>query len=364
MTSPSSNEAAPSLFDPLVFRSGLRAPNRMVLAAMTNQQSHPDGSLSDEELSWLVRRAEGGFGTITTCAAHVAKDGQGWPGELGVFDDTLLPGLTRLAGALRERGVASLVQIFHGGVRADRSLSGVQPWSSIEGEGARAGTEDDIRRVIDQFAAAARRSQQAGFDGVEIHGAHGYLITQFLSANNQRSDGWGGDLAGRARLGREVMRAVRAATGPGFTVGVRLSPEDFGNAKGMDLDESVQTARWLCDDGADFIHVSLWRALVKSKKYPEEHALPRFRAALPPEVPVLAAGSIWTRAEAEELQALGADGVALARAAIVNPDWPKDARGEGWEPKRPPVTVAELEARALSPAFAGYMKQWKGFVAD
>jgi 2,4-dienoyl-CoA reductase-like NADH-dependent reductase (Old Yellow Enzyme family) len=107
------------LFDPLVFRSGLRAPNRMVLAAMTNQQSHPDGSLSEEELRWLVRRAEGGFGTVTTCAAHVAKDGQGWPGELGVFDDALLPGLRRLAAALRERGAASLVQIFHGGVRAE-----------------------------------------------------------------------------------------------------------------------------------------------------------------------------------------------------------------------------------------------------
>lgn len=352
------------LFDPLVFRSGLRAPNRMVLAAMTNQQSHPDGSLSDEELRWLVRRAEGGFGTVTTCAAHVAKDGQGWPGELGVFDDSLLPGLRRLAAALRERGAASLVQIFHGGVRADRSVSGVQPWSATEGDGARAATEEDIHRVIAQFAAAAVRAQEAGFDGVEIHGAHGYLITQFLSAHNQRSDGWGGDLVGRARLAREVMRAVRAATRPSFTVGIRLSPEDFGNAKGMDLDESVQTARWLCEDGADFIHASLWRALVKTKKYPDQHALPIFRAALPADVPLLTAGTIWTRDEADQVLALGADGVALARAGIVNPDWPKEARGEGWEPKRPPLTVAELEARALSPAFAGYMRQWKGFVAD
>jgi 2,4-dienoyl-CoA reductase-like NADH-dependent reductase (Old Yellow Enzyme family) len=353
------------LFEPLVFRSGLRAPNRVVLAAMTNQQSHPDGSLSEAELRWLVRRAEGGFGTVTTCAAHVAKDGQGWPGELGFFDDALLPGLSRLAAAVRERGAVSLAQIFHGGVRADPSVSGSQPWSASEGEGARAATEDDIRRVIAQFAAAAVRAQEAGFDGVEIHGAHGYLITQFLSATqNRRTDEWGGDLAGRARLAREVMRAVRAATRPGFTAGIRLSPEDFGNARGLDLDESVQTARWLCDDGADFIHVSLWRALASSKKRPDAHALPLFRAALPAEVPLLTAGTVWTRAEAEQVLALGADAVALARAAIVNPDWPNDARVEGWEPKRPPVTVAELEARALSPAFAGYMKQWKGFVSD
>lgn len=354
-----------SLFDPLVFRTGLSAKNRVLLAPMTNQQSHEDGTLSDQELAWLASRADGGFGAVITCAAHVAKDGQGWPGELGVFDDAHVPGLARLADALRARGAASIVQIFHGGLRADVTVSGAPAWSASDDEGARPATEEDLSRVVGQFAAAAARAEAAGVDGVEIHGAHGYLLTQFLSATqNRRRDRWGGALEGRARLIREVTRAVRARTKPSFTVGVRLSPEDFGNAKGLDLDESLQTARWLADDGADFIHASLWRADLPTTKRPDEHAVPLFRAALPRDVKLLAAGAVWTRAEAERLLSLGADGVALGRSAIVNPDWPLRAADHGWSPRRPPVTIDELCARGLGLRFAEYMRRWKGFVAE
>ncbi|MEO7361852.1 MAG: NADH:flavin oxidoreductase [Gemmatimonadaceae bacterium] len=355
----------PSLFSPLEFRTGLTARNRVALAPMTNKQSHEDGTLSDDEFNWLVSRADGGFGLIETCAAHVAKDGQGWPGELGIYDDAHLPGLTRLASALRDRGAASIVQIFHGGVRADQSVSGQQPWSASALEGARAATDDDIARVIQEFAAAARRAQQAGFDGVELHGAHGYLLTQFLStAQNERTDTWGGSLENRARLMREVARAVRAATTPNFTVGIRLSPEDFGNAKGLDVDESTQVAQWLADDGIDFIHLSLWRSALNTAKYPDKHPIPIFRTALPRDVAILVAGAVCTRAEAETLLALGADCVALGRSAIINPDWPLRAEHEGWVPQRPPVTIEELLQRGLNPTFANYMRNWKGFVAD
>jgi 2,4-dienoyl-CoA reductase-like NADH-dependent reductase (Old Yellow Enzyme family) len=106
---------------------------------MTNKQSHDDGSLGDDELRWLCSRADGGFGVVMTCAAHVAKDGQGWPGELGVFNDALLPGLATLASALRERGAVSVAQIFHGGLRADPAVSGTMPWS--------ASAADDVREA-------------------------------------------------------------------------------------------------------------------------------------------------------------------------------------------------------------------------
>ena len=354
-----------SLFSPLTFRTGLTASNRVVLAPMTNKQSHPDGSLGDDELQWLCSRAEGGFGVVMTCAAHVAKDGQGWPGELGIFEDTLLPGLTALATALRERGAVSMVQIFHGGLRADPTVSGAMPWSASAADGIREATPDDLARVVEQFAAAALRAKRAGFDGVELHGAHGYLFTQFLSAEqNRRTDPWGGPLENRARLLRDALRAVRARVGPAFTVGVRLSPENFGNAKGLDLDESVQTARWLAEDSADFVHLSLWRALEPTAKRPSEHALPIFRAALPSDVAIIAAGALWTRSEAERVLALGADAVALGRSAIVNRDWPVRARQDAWQPRRPPVTLDDLRAEGLSEAFAGYMRSWKGFVQE
>jgi 2,4-dienoyl-CoA reductase-like NADH-dependent reductase (Old Yellow Enzyme family) len=353
-----------SLFDPLVFRTGLSAGNRIVLAPLTNMQSNADGSLGEDEFRWLTSRADGGYGIVMTCAAHVARDGQGWQGELGVFDDALLPGLRRLALALRERGAVSIVQIFHGGVRADRAVTGVSPWSASEGEGARAATEEDLHRVIREFADAADRSRTAGFDGVEIHGAHGYLFTQFLSTTqNRRTDAWGGPLENRARLLRETMRAIRARMGSSFTVGVRLSPEDFGNAKGLDLDESIETARWLADDGADYIHLSLWHALDNTTKRPETNAVPLFRSALPRDVIVLAAGAIWTRADAERVLAFGADAVVLGRSAIANADWPRRAADPAWEPQRPPVTIDALVASGLSPRFAESMRRFKGFVA-
>jgi 2,4-dienoyl-CoA reductase-like NADH-dependent reductase (Old Yellow Enzyme family) len=190
------------------------------------------------------------------------------------------------------------------------------------------------------------------------------VLGQFLSALNARSDGWGGPLDGRARLVREATRAVRAAVPAGFLVGVRLSPEDYGNARGLDLDESLQVARWLCDDGADFIHVSLWDAKRNTRKRPEEHALPAFRAAIPKDVALVVAGGIWTRADAQAAFALGASAVALGRAAIANPDWAARVADAHWEPRRPPLTVAELGERGLSPEFAGYMRAWKNFVAD
>jgi len=354
----------PSLFEPLVFRTGLTARNRVVLAPMTNMQSHVDGSLGADELRWLSSRAEGGFGVVMTCAAHVAKDGQGWQGELGVFDDALMPGLTGLATALRDLGATSILQMFHGGLRASAALTGVTPWSASEGDGNRAATSDDIPRVIGQFADAAARARRAGFDGVEIHGAHGYLFTQFLSAiQNRRTDEWGGSLDNRGRLVRETMRAVRARVGSSFTVGVRLSPEDSGNARGLDLDESVQTARWLADDGADFIHLSLWQSQANTAKRPDVHAITLFRAALPSDVRILAAGSVWTRGEAEEVLRKGADAVALGRSAVINADWPLRAADPEWTPRRPPVTIDWLRAGGLSPAFAEYMRRWEGFVA-
>jgi len=359
------------LFQPLKLRCGLVIPNRIALAAMTNLQSQPDGLLAEDEYTWLARRADGEFGLIATCAAYVALDGKAWPGELGVDRDACLPGLTRLATRLAARGMTAMVQLFHGGVRADPALTGEPTWSASTWtedtpgfEPPRVASIDDITRVIDQFAAAAARCEAAGFNGVELHGAHGYLLSQFMSRTmNPRTDGWGGDLVGRARLVREIARAVRARVSARFAVGVRLSFEDFGNARGMDLDDNLQIARWLAEDGVDFIHASLWDVTRNSAKRPEEHVLPQVRAALPSQVALVAAGKIWSRQDAEAVLAKGADMVALGRSAILNPDWPKQVRG-GADIKLPPITRAELHERGVSPLFAGYLTKWKNLVAD
>ncbi|MGD0676699.1 MAG: HisA/HisF-related TIM barrel protein [Polyangiaceae bacterium] len=250
------------------------------------------------------------------------------------------------------------------------SLIGETPWSATAFAApglapARAGTEGDIERVIADFGAAAARAHRAGFAGVELHGAHGYLLGQFLSATiNTRVDRWGGSLEGRARLVRAATRAARAAVPASFTVGVRLSPEDRGNAVGLDLDESIQVARWLAEDGADFLHLSLWDASQNTRKRPEDHPLPLFRRAVPADVAFVAAGGIWSRQQAEAVLDRGADAVALGLAGIANPEWPARIREVGWEPRRPPLTIAELRGLGLNETFAEAMRNWKGFVAD
>lgn len=359
-----------ALLEPFRLRNGVLARNRTWLAPMTNQQSGEDGTLSEVELRWLEMRAAGGFAVVETCAAHVSADGKGFSGALGVHEDRLLPGLMRLAATVSSHGALGIVQLFHGGMRAPSSLTKQQPWSATDrpqagAEQTRAGTEADIARVIAQFCGAAVRASDAGFAGVELHGAHGYLFCQFLSATiNTRTDSWGGSLEGRARLLRETVRAVRSAVPRRFVVGVRLSPEDLGNAQGLDLDESLQIARWLCDDGIDFLHLSLWDAQANTHKRPDEHPLPLFRRVVPLEVPIIAAGGVWSRADAEALLDKGAAAVALGRAAILNPDWPTRIAEAGWEPRRPPMTVAELAERGVSEGFANYLRHWKGLVTD
>lgn len=359
------------LLSPVRFRNGVEARNRVALAPLTNTQSHADGSLSDDEFRWLVRRAQGGFGVVETCAAYVSRGGRAWEGELGVDADEKLAGLARLGNALREAGAVGLVQLFHGGVRAGSKTTGAQPVSASswteetpDFETPRAATAEEVDGFVADFTRAAVRAEQAGFHGVELHGAHGYLLGQFLSATmNRRDDAWGGDLAGRARLLRECLRSIRAAVRPDFVVGVRISPEDYGQAKGLDLDENLTLARWLCDDGADFLHLSLWDIRRNTRKYPDRHALPMFREVVPAEVPLVVAGHVWTRADAGWALAHGADLVALGRSGILNPDWPREVVDPAWEPARPPMSPEDFVRRDVSPRFVEYLKKWKNFVA-
>jgi len=356
-----------NLFDPIRFRNGIVAPNRIALAALTNSQSHEDGTLSEEELHWLNLRTEGGFGIITTCAAHVSKLGQGWPGALGFCDDHQINGLTRLSNDTHQRGGLLLAQIFHGGLRADKTVCGGRPISSSDGgpDGARATTEQDIQDVIEDFARAAERAHAAKMDGIEIHGAHGYLFTQFLSATeNCRVDQWGGSYENRARLLRRVVQAVRSRVPASFVVGVRISTEDGGNARGIDLDESLQLARWLTDDGIDFLHLSLWDSFKMTTKRPAEHALDLFRCVVPTDLPLFAAGQIWDRKDAQKVLDLGADVVALGRSGILNPDWPKKIADASWEPKRLPVTPKYLSEVGLAPVFINRLRIRPGFLDE
>ena len=152
-----------------------------MLAPMTNTQSHDNGALSDDEFTWLTKRSIGGFWVTTTRAAHVQEVGRGFAGQLGIFSDALLPGHHRLASAIRTEGSLAVIQLHHAGLRSPQTrISGapVAP-SAHENSGARALTTQEVENLRDDFVAAAVRAQKAGYDGVQIHGAHGYIIAQF-----------------------------------------------------------------------------------------------------------------------------------------------------------------------------------------
>ncbi len=325
-----------------------------------------------DELLWLCRRAQGGFGLVETCAAFVSREAKGFVGQLGVATDAHDEGLATLARSLETEVTVPIVQLYHGGERSPSALTGARPWSAIASkqdpathpDAAREGTTHEIEQAVEDFVRAAERSKRAGFAGVEVHGAHGYLLCQFLSRNNARQDGWGASLEGRGRMVREIVRGIRARCGSEFLVGVRLSPEDFGFAAGMDLDESVTFAQWFAEDGADFVHLSLWDHAKPCQKRADEDIIALFRRALPSDVRILVAGKIWTPAEARSVLTRGSDMVSLGRSAILNPDWPMDARTSGWAPERGPLSASELESMAISPRFVEYLKRFKSIVRE
>ena len=350
--------------------TGVSVRNRTVLAAMTNKQSEEDGTLSDEEINWLLRRAEGGFGIITTAASHVHPSGKSWEGEMGVWGDHHIARLKELAEGIRERGATSLVQIFHGGLRAPRSLTGEQPVSASTNlekgveEGCRELSDSEIRELAVSFGEAAERCERAGFDGVEVHGAHGYLICQFLGTRtNRREDRWGGGLEGRSLFLREVLREIRSRTSEGFLVCVRISPE---HDVGVTMTDSLQLAGMMVEWGMDLLHISCWDAFTGAQGDPDDPRTitRRFREALGDEVPMISTGAVWDSSDAQFVLDEGADLVGVARVAIAHSNWASGAEAGGYSPQRPPFTPEHLLEQGLSPVFVDYMRRWKGFVTD
>ena len=351
-------------------RTGTKMRNRAVLAAMTNKQSHPDGALSDAEINWLLLRAEGGFGIVTTAASHVTPGGQGWVGELGVWGDHQIPGLTKLAAGIRERGAVSMAQIFHGGMRAPEELTGEQPISASENPcteahcgHSREVSSEEIEGLITAFGDAAARCAAAGFDGVELHGAHGYLICQFLGDDtNRRDDEWGGDIRSRARFLLRIIAEVRARVPDDFLLGVRISPEY--RKIGVRIEDSLSLSQMLVEAGIDFLHISCWDCFVPPSDFPEDPRMITewFSEELSGSVPIISTGAIWDSSQAQEVMDMGADLVGVARAGVGHSDWASHAADPEYRPARPPFTPEYLAGQGLSKPFIEYMRNWKGFV--
>ena len=348
----------PAPSDPLHLDHGPTWRNSIALAPLTNRQSHDDGALSDDEIAWLTARAVGGFGLVMTAAAFVAPAGHVWEGQLGVANDDHLPGLRRLERNLRAAGACSSVQLHHGGRRAERAITGMAaqcPWDDPAHD-AVAMTLDDIQLTIADFVAAAVRAEEAGFDGVELHGAHGYLLGQFMdSTRNHRTDAYGGSLDNRFRIVQEVMEGVRAATGDGFQLGLRLSPEGFG----IPLVDGREYARRALDSGLlDYLELSLWDVFMSPRKGGDGLLIDHFVDLPRGSTKLGVAGKVLSTKDAQWCMDSGADFVSVGRGAIVHHDFAAQAvAGEGFVARPLPVSVEVLRQESVGPAFIDYLME-------
>lgn len=340
---------------PVQLAHGPSWANRYALAPMTNKQSHDDGTLSEAEYRWLVARGAGGFGVVTTCAAYVADTGRTWTGQLGIASDRHLPGLTRLAEGLRATGARSLAQLHHGGVRADPALAeGVVSPFDDPATGTSAMSSDDVGRMVSDHVAAAVRAEQAGFDGVHVHGAHGFLLAQFLDRRNGRGDGYGGVLAHRMRALMEVLEGIRSATGDGFQLGVRLSPE----AAGTPLDEGREVAREVLASGVvDIVDMSLRDVFSTPHGVDDDGLLIDAFTSLTRGATVLSvAGRVLSAQDAAWCLDRGADVVTIGTGAILHHDFAARALADpGFRARSQPVSRAALRAELVSPPFLEYL---------
>lgn len=351
---------------PIRFQCGSIMKNRFMLAPLTNQQSFEDGQLSEDEFRWLTMRAQGQFGLVMTCASHVQEIGKGFSGQLGIFSDDHIGGHKRLTSKIKEYGSLALIQLHHAGMRSPSDLIGQAPVcpSANEKTGARALSLQEVKQLRDDFVYAAVRAKKSGYDGVEVHGAHGYILSQFISKEiNKRTDDYGGSLGNRSRLLFEIIEGIREACGKNFILGVRLSPEKFG----MELSEIKKLCSQFAEEAKiDFLDISLW----DSFKLPEDShfqnitLLEHFTSLDLKQVKLTVAGKIRNGQEVRQILDAGVDFVTIGRSAILHHDFPvKVIENPDFKSIETPVSKEYLHNEGLSDTFISYLGRWPNFVA-
>ncbi|NWF56354.1 MAG: FAD-dependent oxidoreductase [Syntrophaceae bacterium] len=321
----------PRLIQPFHLKN-LTLRNRMVMAPMLSRLCDPDGIVSQKLIDYYAERAKGGVGLIMVEYCYIdEKESKANQGQLGVYSDQLIAGLGDLAEAIQEWEAKAVLQICHAGRCTSAKNMGRQPiapspMASYTGEMAREMTAEEIEAVMDSFAEAARRAKTAGFDGVELHGTHGYLMAQFMSPyTNRRADAYGKD---RGLFALRTLERVRAKVGFDYLVGYRMSGEEFIEG-GVTLEEAKAFARRLEQGGIDYLHVSggiieVGERFVIPMYFPKGYLLHLAEGIKKSvKIPVIAVGAIHDPSLAEEaLRRKQADLIAMGRGLIADPELP------------------------------------------
>ena len=323
-------------FDTFTFPSGAKARNRFALAPMTTYASNDDLTLSKEEEIYYNSRAKD-LGIVITAATAVSKNAQAFPNQISIRDERYLDSMKRLASAIKKEGARAIIQLHHGGrmnvpglvanqdivsassVKANRDYAVVPRELKIS----------EIYDVIDDFCNATKLAIEAGFDGVELHGANTYLIQQFFSPHsNRRSDEWGGSLENRLRfpmtLVDRVLEVKNKYAHKEFIVGYRFSPEELENP-GITLDDTLYLVDHLLSKKLDYLHVSLgnYRATSIRDENDQQFIVEKLTEVIQGRMPLIGAGSIDNVEHAKDALNLGYDLLALGMACLADKDMVK-----------------------------------------
>ncbi|MDO3410547.1 NADH-dependent flavin oxidoreductase [Saccharibacillus sp. CPCC 101409] len=348
------------LMEPFRFKEGMEARNRIVLAPMTIAPSLPGEALSGHEIAYYESRSSG-VGLAITGSAFVAPSGKVFEGELAVDRDEAVPDLKRLAQAMKRGGAKAILQIFHGGRICP---PGVVPGGEVVGASAvkddvsgtvpRALEEEEIAELIRAFGAAARRAIEAGFDGVEIHGANRFLIQQFFSPyTNRRGDRWGGDAQRRMAFPLAVVDEVLAAVSEHakrpFLVGYRFSPEEE-STPGITMRDTLELVDTLADKNLDYLHISLMDFYARPRRGVEDERsrMDIILELVGKRVPVIGIGSLRTPDDALGALRSGAPLIALGRELIIDPDWVEKVEQGKESEIRTELTLGDREKLGIS----------------
>lgn len=324
--------------------------NRIMMAPMETRLSTPDGDVTQEMIDYYAERAKGGAAAIVVENSYVDNiAARSSLASSGLYSDQLIAGKYRLASAIKKNGAIAIMQLSHGGLQANPAAvpgqEAVAPSavaSKFVKRMPRALTHDEIVAIEDAFAEAARRAQQAGFDGVEIHGAHGYLVCEFLSPyTNKRTDEYGGSLENRARFALNILKKVRAKVGSRFLVGIRLSGEEKVEG-GITIEDACAYGK-MFEDYVDYIHVSVGNyetmaTWMISPMYRPEHAIVNLASAMKKAVTkckVVTVNALTAQTAEEALENDDADLVAFARPLLADPYMPQKIREGRLEDIRP-----------------------------
>ncbi|HTX88842.1 MAG TPA: NADH:flavin oxidoreductase [Bacteroidales bacterium] len=304
--------------------------NRVVFPPVVcHGYTHEDGIVTDANVDHYARRSKDGPGIVITEATCVRPDGKAAPRQLGIWSDEHVEGLRRISAIVKANGAVSLIQLHHGGLAThpEANDSPVGPSADPANPRSSAMTPEDIRDIRRCFIEAALRARQAGFDGVELHGAHGYLLNQFANAElNRRTDEYGGDFSGRMKLATEIIAGIREKAGEAFILSYRMG------AVTPLLEDGIRVAKYLESIGIDLLHVSHGGTLKNLPRPPKDFqynwiVFSGTEVKKQVRIPVIVVNEIKTRERADWLLENSlADFVSLARPILADPQWVKHVR--------------------------------------